>query len=110
MWRGEAVITANPARLVLIKVGWLVGWSWSFLLQTNRRAALVATALVSLMSALMQGAAYLIGGIIIMIAFKKIYFSRLFWSTLRVPMEVSHGFRLTDKRQQQDRWIFYLSL
>ena len=71
MWRGEAVITANPARLVLIKVGWLVGWSWSFLLQTNRRAALVATALVSLMSALMQGAAYLIDGIIIMIAFKK---------------------------------------
>ena len=26
MWRGEAVITANPAPLVLIKVGWLVGW------------------------------------------------------------------------------------
>ena len=26
MWRGEAVITANPAPLVLIKVGWLVGY------------------------------------------------------------------------------------
>ena len=87
MWRGEAVITANPAPLVLIKVGWLVGWSWSFLLQTNRRAALVATALVSLMSALMQGAAYLIGGIIIMIAFKK----NLFFQAILEHFESSDG-------------------
>ena len=30
---------------------------------------------------------------------------RLFWSTLRVPIEASHGFQLTDKRRQQDRWL-----
>jgi len=29
--------------------------------------------------------------------------ARLFWSTLRVPIEASHGFQLTDKRRQQDR-------
>ena len=35
---------------------------------------------------------------------------RLFWSTLRVPIEASHGFQLTDKRRQQDRWLDHARL
>ena len=35
---------------------------------------------------------------------------RLFWSTLRVPIEASHGFQLTDKRRQQDRWLGHTQL
>ena len=42
--------------------------------------------------------------VIFLILIRMITF-RLFWSTLRVPMEASHGFRLTDKRQQQDRCL-----
>ena len=79
----------------------------------RRRAASNATAPESLMSAQMQGAYSLVYVIIIIIIIILIVLItmiiiRLFWSTLRVPMEASHGFRLTDKRQQQDRWLLQM--
>ena len=79
----------------------------------RRRAVSNATAPESLMSALMQGAYSLVYVIIIIIIIILIVLItmiiiRLFWSTLRVPMEASHGFRLTDKRQQQDRWLLQM--